>query len=128
MEKEDAYSISIQATELEPVIGSQRWIRADHEMDVKRSSSQDVCRMKASLPLGGWASRACIPGSRLCDAWVPFPAGRSRRHHFSSLGHGQITTLSGSHCPHAKGRLVTSKARCPLFTDGGALFSKVSLH
>lgn len=99
------------------------------EMDVKRSSSQDVCRMKASLPLGGWASWACIPGAGSCSAWVPFPAGKSRRHHFSSLvTTGKLRPFLALTVLMPKGRSVTSKARCPLFTDGGALFSKVNLH
>lgn len=114
----------IRASDWQPKMDQGR-----SEMDVKRSSSQDVCRMKASLPLGGWASRACIPGAGSCGAWVPFPAGRSRRHHFSSLvTTGKLRPFLALTVLMPKGRLVTSKARCPLFTDGGALFSKVSLH
>lgn len=65
----------IRASDWQPKMDQGRF-----ELDVKRSSSQDVHGMRASSPLGG-----CPAGEGARSAWLPFPVGTSSRHHFSSL-------------------------------------------
>lgn len=73
------------------------------EMNVKRSSNQDVCGTKASPPAGRMRKQSlhCREGASAVPGF-PFQWEVRTPSLFQLGDPGQITFLSGSHCPHAK--------------------------
>lgn len=118
--KEHTSSISIQAPELEPVIDSRR--RGRFEINVKRSSDQEVCNKGVSVLCWGVGAprkpglhcrggAPAVPGGLSSCFKVLFPVGESRRHH--SARSGTLSTLLsflGLIVLPPNGRLVTLKA------------------